>query len=166
MITGGAPMDRRRLLLIVTVLITVSATVVLGVLWYENSQHARIDEWSIAIRPEGFDWAEVSTGYGVEKKSYVLTEEDIQTLTNLLQFVTEQNCTRKMPKDAERTGSRLVLKYDGKLWQFHCLTNGMIRIVFEDPETAEYYGCDDSRLYMDDEYLYQYILDTVRIKAE
>lgn len=160
-------MDRKRFLILLAILgAAVCAAAVFGVIWYQNAQHARIDEWSIAITPEGFDWAEVSTGYGVEKKSYTLAEEDIQTLTNLLQFVTEQNCTRKIPKDAERTGSRLVLKYDGKLWQFHCLTNGMIRIVFEDPETAEYYGCDDSRLYVDDAYLYQYILDTVRIKAE
>ena len=159
-------MDRRRLLVIVAVLIAVCAAAVLGVLWYENSRHARIDEWSIAVTPEGFDWAEVSTGYGVEKRSYPLTEDDMEDLTNLLQMVTEQNCTRKTPKDAERTGYRLALMYEGKLWLFHCLTNGMIRIVFEDPETAAYYGCDDSGLYAEYENLYNYILDTVRWKTQ
>lgn len=157
-------MDKRRLTVIVILLASCVASAIVFVVW-QNNRHAKIDAWSVGITEDGFDWAEVSTGYGVEKKSYALTEEDFGVLVKLLQMVTEQNCTRRMPEDAERTGYRLVLKYEGKLWQFHCLTNGMIRIVFEDPETAEYYGCDDSRLYVNDESLYNYILDTVKSKA-
>lgn len=156
----------RRLVLSVTVLIAVCVAGVLGVLLYEDSRYTRIDEWSIGIQPDGFDWAEASTGYGIEKKSYILTEEDLIILTNLLQQVTEENCSRKTPKDAERIDYRLSLEYEGKLWLFQCLSNGMLRIVFEDPETAEYYGCDDSRLYLEQAGLYDFIVELVTAKAE
>ena len=156
----------RRLVLTLTLLIAVCVAGVLGVLWYEDSRYARIDEWSIGIKPDGFDWAEVSTGYGIEKKSYILTEEDLIILTNLLQQVTEENCSRKTPKGAERIDYRLSLEYEGKLWLFHCLSNGMLRIVFEDPETAEYFGCDDSRLYVELPGLYDFIVELVNARAE
>ena len=158
-------MDKRRLTIIV-ILLAVCILGVVGFVVWQGNRHARIDEWSIGITADGFDWAEVSTGYGIEKKSYSLPEEDLKELVNLLQAVTEQNCTRKTPKDAERTGYRLALRYEGKLWLFHCLSNGMIRIVFEDPETAAYYGCRDSGLYSEHEDLYHYICHLVESEAE
>lgn len=158
-------MDKRRLT-VIAVLLIFCAVGVAGVFVWQNNRHAKIDEWSRGITPEGFDWVEVATGYGVEKKSHILTDDDLEILTDLLQQVTEENCSRKTPKDAERIDYRLSLEYEGKLWLFHCLSNGMLRIVFEDPETAEYYGCDDSRLYVEQPDLYDFIVELVKDRTQ
>lgn len=158
-------MDKRRLLLIGLELLACLA-VVIAVVTCQMNDYTKIDEWSSALTAEKFDWAEASRGYGVEKESYSLTEEDFETLAELLHDVTEKNCTRKYPKDSERIDYRLSFSYDGKLWLLHCLSNGMIDINFEDLETAAYYGCEDSQLYLYSPNLYNYILDTIDNKAE
>lgn len=158
-------MDKRRLLLIGLALLACLAVVICVVVWQSND-HARIDEWSSVLTADGFQWAEASSGYAGEKVSYSLKEEDFEVLAELLHDVTEKNCTRKYPKDSERIDYRLSFEYEGKLWLFHCLSNGMIDINFEDLETAAYYGCDDSQLYVYSPNLYNYILDTINNKAE
>ena len=157
-------MDKRRLIVIVILLVSCIVAAIGFALW-QNNRHAKIDEWSCAVTVDGFDWAEAASGYGVEKVSYTLSQEDYAALAELLHGVTEENCTRKRPDDAEQIDYRLSLSYDGKLWLFHCLSDGMIGITFEDPETAAYYGCEGSLLYVNDPELYQYILDTVDSKA-
>lgn len=158
-------MNKRRLTIIIISLAACLA-VVFGVVSYQNNRHAKIDEWSSALTAEGFDWAQVSQGYGVEKINYSLTAEDYGTLVPLLHSVTEENCTRKNPDGIERVDYRLALEYEGKLWLFHCFTNNIISINFEDLETAAYYGCGDSQLYVNSPDLWNYIVDTVDQKAE
>lgn len=157
-------MGRKSVRLILALVVVCLAVACL--VWYQNGRHAPIEEWSGSVVPEGFDWAEASSGYGVEKKSYLLTDDDLEILTNLLHQVTEENCSRKTPKDADRIDCRLSLEYEGKLWLFHCLSNGMVRIVFEDPETAAYYGCDDSRLYVEQTDLHNFIVELVTERAQ
>lgn len=158
-------MNNRRWRLIAVALIACLITAV-GFVWYQTSRHARIDEWSSSLTANKIDWAEASSGYGIEKKSHSFTDEERVTLAELLQDVTEENCTRKTHENSERIDYRLALSYEGKLWLFHCMSNGMVRIVFEDPETAAYYGCEDSKLYADTPELCSYILETVDLKAE
>ena len=157
-------MDKRRLTAIIILLIfCIAATI--GFANWQNNRHAKIDEWSGAVREEGFDWAEAASGYGVEKISYTFSQEDYTALTELLHGVTEDNSTRKRPDDAEQIDCRLSLSYEGKLWLFHCQSNGMVSITFEDPETGAYYGCEGSLLYVNVPKLHQFILDTVDTKA-
>jgi len=158
-------MDRKRLFPVVLGLITCLA-VVIGIVVWESNKYTKIDEWSSGLTADGFQWAEASSGYAGEKVSYSLNGEDFEILSELLHEVTEKNCTRKYPRDSERIDYRLSFEYEGKLWLFHFLSNGMIDINFEDLETAAYYGCDDSQLYVNSPDLYNYILDTVNSKAE
>lgn len=158
-------MDKKRLLPVALGLIACLA-VAIGIVVWQSNDHAKIDEWSGALTADGFQWAEASSGYAGEKVSYSLNGEDFETLAELLRDVTEKNCTRKTPKDSERIDYRLSFEYEGKLWLFHCLSNGMIDINFEDLETASYYGCDDSQLYVNSPELWNYIVDMVDQKAE
>jgi len=129
-------------------------------------RHAGIDEWSSGLTEGSIDIAEVSSGYGIDKRSHVIPKEEYRALVALLRTVTEPNSSRKAPKDLERIDCRLALiTTDGKLWLFHCYENDLLGLMFHDPETGAYFGCEGTLLYIHSPELWSYIVNTVKEKA-
>lgn len=129
-------------------------------------RHADIDEWSRSLTVGSIDIAEVSSGYGISKRSYGIPGEEYRALIALLRSVTEANSSRKTPNDLERIDCRLALiTTDGKLWLFHCYENGLLGLMFHDPETGAYFGCEGNLLYIKSPELWSYIVNTVNEKA-
>lgn len=137
-----------------------------GILYFRANRYTPIDQWVSALTEEKIQWAEVAWGYGEEKISYEIPEDEYYLLIHALKTVNEENSTRKVPEGTERTDSRLALRYDGKLWLFNCKNNGyLVGLTFEDAETGAIYGCEGKTLYITSHDLSFYILDTIEEKA-
>lgn len=157
-------MKKRRMIVLcaVIMLLAVAALCV----WMLQNRHAPIDEWSSTLAPESIEWAEAAEGFGIEEKNYAFTSDEFPMLAELLSQINEQNSRRKYPEGAEKIEYRLAVFADGKLWLFHCYTNNIVALTFNDPETAAYFGCEGSLLYIEHEALWQLIADTVEQRAE
>ncbi len=156
---------RHKKILAVSVVIVIVVAVV--VLLNSNDKNVKIDEWSSNLSTGQIEWAEVSKGYGVNQVSYTIPVSEYDELIALLETVTEEVSSRKIPKDiTDKNDYRLSFMYDQKMWLFQCYDNGMISLTYEDKETAQYYGCaENSLLYIDSPELWEYIMDTVDSKA-
>lgn len=136
-----------------------------GLLLFLGSRHGKIEEWSGALTVGKIAWAEASQGYGVDKVSYSVSPLEYPQLVQVLQSVTEEASRRKAPKNDDRIDYRLALHTDGKLWLFHCRDSGMVDLMFSDPATGDYFGCEGKLLYIDSPELWSYIVNTVDEKA-
>jgi len=152
---------------IILICVLCVLVILFAVQYVASPQYTPIDQWSLALNPEQIEWAEISTGYGTEKLSYTIPETEYSELISYLETVTEENASRK-----ERYGFldyHLALRYEQKLWLLHCTDeHGRIGITFEDPETAELYGCGKNGgiLTIDSTALWDYILNTANTKGQ
>ena len=135
------------------------------ILVFRANQYTPIDEWSTQLTKDKIEWAEAAYGYGEEKISYDIPQEEYELLIGVLNTISEDCSTRNAPKGTERTENRLAMHYDGKLWLFNCKTNGLVGLTFDDAETGAIYGCEGKVLYIDSSELYNYIVNTVCNKA-
>ncbi len=152
---------------VVLICVLCTFAVLFAAQYIVSKQHTLIDLWSQNLKPEQIEWAEIATGYGTEKLSYTVPETEYSELISYLETVTEENASRK-----ERYGFLdyyLALRYEQKLWLLHCTDeHGMVGITFEDPETAELYGCGKNGgiLTIESPALWDYILNTANIKGQ
>ena len=161
---GGKDMRHKKILAVCVVIVIVVAVVML---LNSNDKNVKIDEWSSHLSTGQIDWAEVSKEYGVNQVSYTIPTSEYVELIAVLETVTEDVSSRKIPKDiTDKNDYRLSFMYDQEMWLFQCYDNGMISLTYEDEEKAQYYGCaKNSLLYIDSSELWEYIMDTVDSKA-
>lgn len=146
-------------------LVLITAAACLLDAW--NHRYTEIDEWSGSLTPWQVEWVEVSRGYGVEKISYTVPEEEYTQVVAVLGNVRESVCTRKYPEAAgNRNEHNMAFFSEGKLWLFQCREKGYVSLTFEDGETGAIYGCEGKQLYIHSEELWNYIMDTVNTKAK
>lgn len=136
-----------------------------GILVYNQTRYEQIDHWSGSLVLENIDLAEIASGYGVERISYTLTQEDYTVLLPLLQTITEDISSRKQTAKGLEDGSRLVFYYEDTLWLFKCCEGEVVSLTFQDAETGGKYGCEGSLLYFKSPALWHYIRNTVTQKA-
>lgn len=161
---GGIDMRHKIILAVSAVIVIVVAVVVL---LNSNDKNIKIGEWSSNLAAGQIEWAEVSKDYGVNQVSYTIPASEYAELIAVLETVTEDVSSRKIPKDiTDKNDYRLSFMYDQEMWLFQCYDNGMISLTYEDEAKAQYYGCaEDSLLYIDSPELWEYITDTVDSKA-
>ena len=157
-------MRHKKILAVCVVIVIVVAVVML---LNSNDNNVKIDEWSSHLSTGQIEWAEVSKEYGVNQVSYTIPASEYAELIAVLETVTEDVSSRKIPKDiTDKNDYRLSFMYDQEMWLFQCYDNGMISLTYEDEEKAQYYGCaKNSLLYIDSSELWEYIMDTVDSKA-
>lgn len=131
-----------------------------------GKKHASIQEWSGKLSQEKVEWAVVSNGYGIEKISYMIPQEEYEELVDLLKTIREKQCSRNLEDAGMRNDCNLAVYTDGKLWLFHCRDNGLVSLTFADEETSAYFGCENTPLYIDNPQLWDYIMTTVEAKAQ
>lgn len=129
------------------------------------NRYSAIDQWSSQLVPEKITLAELSKEYGVEKLSYTVQKQSYNELIEILNTITERNCSRKEKAQSLEDGYRLAIFYEGKLWLFKCCENQIVSLTFADHETGAYYGCEGKQLYINNPVLWNYIKNTIDEKA-
>ena len=153
-------MNLKKAAKIIYCIIPLIIVAVIAIFVIQNNKHAKIDEWSSSITTDQIELAEVSKGYGINQEKKVISASEYSKLTELLNTITEKDCSRKCPAGADYNDCNLALRYDSKLWLFKCMDNGIISLAFEDIDTATYYGCKNSLLYINDPELWKYIMNS------
>ena len=172
--TDSGKRIRARIALIVkkpkTALLTAIAVVILAAVAVgctftgAKDQPASFAEWTGSLTAETIQWADAAKGYGIEKISYSIPENEYAELTDLLQSITDEHCFRRKP-EADDNGYRLALYRADKLWLFKCLEDGTIGLMFNDAETGAYYGSEGDLLILESPALWNYIVNTVDEKG-
>lgn len=121
-------------------------------------------EWVNTLTVDEIEWAEAAKGYGADKVSYTLTESDYEDLVGLFKNLGEDDFSRKNPGGAS-TDVHLPLYRQDKLWLFKCLDDGTVGLMFNDPETGAYFGCEGRYLIIYSEELWNYIAELVSEKG-